>query len=158
MLTGQLSVTRTVFDRLTGFDIRFRQQATSGNADTDFGCRLLQSGSGVVFNPDAISWQKYVVTPRQYLRRWREVGKADVRFVQKHPDRMDAIFTRKKLRQRRRWMIAPVAAVLRWVFVRRVEHGRTDPKTARWFKAVRWHEYWRGVADAGGLPGSAARS
>src|SRR6185436_4086895 len=121
MLTGQLSVTRAVFERLTGFDTHFRQQHTSGNADADFGHRLLQSGCRVVFNPAAISWQQYIVTPRQYLRRWREVGLADVRLVRKHPERAEAIFTRKKLQNRRRWMIGPIAAAMRWVSVRRVE-------------------------------------
>jgi glycosyltransferase involved in cell wall biosynthesis len=152
MLTGQLSVTRAVFGRLTGFDTRFRQQDTSGNADTDFGHRLLQSGCRVVFNPAAISWQHYVVTPRQYLRRWHEVGRADVRLVRKHPDRAEAIFSRKKLQNRHRWMVWPAAALLRWVFVRRVERGLTDRRTARWFNTVRWYEYWRGVEESGGLP------
>jgi glycosyltransferase involved in cell wall biosynthesis len=152
MLTGQLSVSRAVFERLTGFDTRFRQQDTSGNADADFGHRLLQSGCRVVFNSAAISWQQYIVTPRQYLRRWREVGRADVRLVRKHPERAEAIFTPKKLQNRRRWMVGPVAAALRWVFVRRVERGLTDRRTAGWFNAVRWCEYWRGVADAEGRP------
>jgi glycosyltransferase involved in cell wall biosynthesis len=152
MLTGQLSVSLELFQRLSGFDTRFRQQATSGNADTDFGCRLLNSGCRVVFNPRAISWQKYIVTPRQYLRQWREVGRADVRLVYKHADRWPMIFTPKKLAQRRWWMTPPVAAVLRWVFLKRVEQGRTDQWTARGFKRVRWYEYWRGVAEAGGIP------
>jgi glycosyltransferase involved in cell wall biosynthesis len=153
MLTGQISVSRALFERLGGFDTGFRQLATSGNADTDFGCRLLESGCLVVFNERAISWQWYVVTPRQYLRRWHEVGRADVRFVRKHPGQRAAIFTPKKLAQRRRWMVAPLAMLCRWVFVRRVERGRTDARTARWFRRVRWYEYWRGVAEAGGIPG-----
>lgn len=152
MLTGQLSVGRALFVRLSGFDIRFRQKISSGNADTDFGYRLLHSGSRVVFNAQAISWQKYIVTPRQYLRQWREAGLADVRFVRKHPDQLATIFTRRKLQQQRRWMIAPVAAILRWVSVRRVEQGRTDVRTAAWYGKVRWYEYWRGVSEAGGVP------
>ena len=156
MLTGQLSVNRALFERLSGFDTRFRQQVTSGNADTDFGCRLLNSGCRVVFNPQAISWQKYIVAPGQYLRQWHEVGRADVRFVRKHPDQWAAIFTPKKLAQRRPWMIPPVATVLRWVFLMRVEQGRTDAWTARWFKRVRWYEYWRGVAEEGGVPENGA--
>lgn len=152
MLTGQLSVGRDLFSELAGFDTRFRQQATSGNADTDFGFRVLRSGCPVVFNARAITWQKYIVTPRQYLRQWREVGRADVRYVRKHPDQFVAIFTPKKLRQRRRWMIRPVGTVLRFVLLRRVEQGRTDGRTERWFKKVRWYEYWRGVTEAGGIP------
>jgi glycosyltransferase involved in cell wall biosynthesis len=152
MLTGQLSVGKALFQDLAGFDTGFRQQATSSNEDLDFGLRLLQEGHRVVFNPKAITWQNYVITPRQYLRQWREAGLGDIRFVRKHPDQLVAIFPPRKLRQRRRWMIPPVAAVLRWIVLRRVEQGRTDGLTARWFAKVKWQEYWRGVAEAGGIP------
>jgi glycosyltransferase involved in cell wall biosynthesis len=152
MLTGQLSLRRDLFERLAGFDIGFRQQVTSGNADTDFGCRLLESGCAVVFNPRAISWQTYIVTPRSYLRRFREVGRADVRFVKKHPEQFDQIFTARKLGARRRWMIPPVALAVRGVAVRLVTRGRTDERTVRWFTRARWCEYWLGVREAGGIP------
>jgi GT2 family glycosyltransferase len=152
MLSGQLSVRRTVFERLAGFDTHFRQETTSSNEDIDFGQRLLDSKCRVVFNPNAVSWQRYVVTPRQYLKQWRESGRADVRLARKHPEKRSAIFTPRKLRQRRRWMIGPVAACLRWMLVRRVEHGHTDETTSVWFHRVRWNEYWQGVAEAGGLP------
>jgi glycosyltransferase involved in cell wall biosynthesis len=152
MLTGQLSVGRALFERLEGFDAGFRQRTTSSNEDIDFGQRLLQGGHRAVFNPSAISWQQYVVTPRQYLQSSREAGRADVRLAQKHPDQLMEIFTPRKLSQRRRWMRAPVAVVLRWLLVTRVERGRRDARTARWFARLRWCEYWRGVADAGGVP------
>jgi glycosyltransferase involved in cell wall biosynthesis len=148
MISGQLSVSRELFQRLAGFDTRFRQETTSSNGDLDFGHRLLREGYRAVFNPRAVSWQKYVVTPRAYLRVWREAGRADVRFVRKHPDQASAVFTGRKLGQRRRWMVPPVAMVIRWLILRRVEHGRTDARTARWFKKVRWYEYWRGVTEA----------
>lgn len=152
MLTGQLSVPRSLFARLMGFDALFRQQASSSNADTDFGLRVLNSGCRVVFNARAISWQKYIVTPGNYLHQWREIGKGDVRFVRKHPGQSGTIFTMKKVRNRRRWMTAPVAAVARWVFLPRVARGETDRTTARWFARLKWYEYWRGVAEAGGIP------
>ena len=151
MLTGQLSVARETFDRLVGFDTRFRQQFTSGKADTDFGRRLHESGYRVVFNPEAISWQQYVVPPRAYLRQWRENGRADVRFVQKHPDAFDATFSAKKLRERRWWLVGPLAVAARWFVIRRLEQGRTDGRTVRWLRRVRYREYWRGVAAAGGM-------
>jgi glycosyltransferase involved in cell wall biosynthesis len=154
MLTGQLSVARALFERLMGFDAQFRQQVSSSNADTDFGHRLLNSGCRVVFNAWAISWQKYIVTPRNYLHQWREIGRGDVRFVRKHPAQSATVFTTKKVRKRRRWMTAPVAAVARWVFLPRVARGHTDEATARWFARLKWYEYWRGVAEAGGVPPS----
>ena len=152
MLTGQLSISRDLFLRLSGFDTAFRQKVTSGNADTDFGCRLLESGCAVVFNPRAISWQTYIVSPSSYLRRFREAGRADVRFVRKHPNQYDQIFSARKLRERRRWMIPLVGVALRTVAARRVATGRTDQRTTRWFSKARWCEYWLGVAEAGGMP------
>jgi len=151
MLTGQLSVARGPFARLMGFDTRFRQRVTTGKADTDFGQRLLETGHRVVFNPRAISWQQYVVPPRTYLRQWREIGQADVRFVQKHPEAFDATFSAKKLRERRWWLVGPLAVVARWFVIRRLEQGRTDGRTVRWLRRVRYREYWRGVAAAGGM-------
>ena len=152
ILTGQLSVGRELFQRLNGFDTGFRQEITSSNEDLDFGQRLLKAGCHVVFNANAISWQNYIVTPHQYLRQWREAGRADVRLARKHPDLKAMIFTPRKLEQRRWWMIGPIAAVLRSVVLQRVGRGRTDARTALWFRRVRWHEYWRGVAEAGGIP------
>jgi glycosyltransferase involved in cell wall biosynthesis len=152
MLTGQLSVGRALFERLAGFDTAFHQQVTSGNADTDFGCRLLETGAEVVFNPVAVSWQRYVVTPRSYLRRFREVGRADVRFVRKHPGEFDKIFTARKLSERRWWMLRPQGFVLRWAAILLARSGRTDRRAMRWFAKARWCEYWLGVADAGGIP------
>lgn len=152
LLTGQASISRSLFRQLGEFDTNFTRGGSFGNEDLDLGYRLLSQGHRVVFNPNAVSWQYYVVQPRQYLRQWHQAGQADVDFVRKYPDQRVAIFTPRKLRQRRHWMIAPVAAVLRWVLVRRVEQGYMDARTTRWFHRVRWYEYWRGVAEAGGMP------
>ncbi|HQQ78339.1 MAG TPA: hypothetical protein PLB01_13375, partial [Thermoanaerobaculia bacterium] len=46
----------------------------------------------VVFEPAAVSRQRYVVTPRQHLRQWRQTGRADVAFARKHPARAADLF------------------------------------------------------------------
>ncbi len=92
LLTGQLSVSRAAFDRVGGFDLRFTLGGTFGNEDVDFGYRLVQSGFRCAFNPAAISWQRYVISASELLRRTRDVGQADVAFARKHPERGAELF------------------------------------------------------------------
>jgi glycosyltransferase involved in cell wall biosynthesis len=63
VIGGQLSLSKRLFDELGGFDMSFTKQGTFGNEDRDFACRLLAAGRRIVFNPDAISWQTYIVRP-----------------------------------------------------------------------------------------------
>ena len=87
VLTGQLSVCREVFDAVGGFDdVDFTRDGAFGNEDLDFGLRLKSGGYRVVFNPDAVSYQRYVVGFRQHLDQWRDVGRADVTLVRRHPE------------------------------------------------------------------------
>ena len=69
IMTGQLSIARSTFLQLGGFSLKFTQGGSFGNEDLDFGLRLINSGYKIFFNPQAISWQKYVVTPHQYLKQ-----------------------------------------------------------------------------------------
>ena len=92
LLTGQLSVTRPVFEAIGGFDTGFTAGGAFGNEDIDFGYRLLEQGYRVHFNPHAISWQKYVVTPERYLVQWHQTGQADVRFARKYPEEATRLF------------------------------------------------------------------
>src|SRR5207302_2863525 len=64
LLTGQLSIARKTFHRVRGFDTQFTRGGSFGNEDLDFGFRLLREKYHIVFNPNAISWQYYVVQPR----------------------------------------------------------------------------------------------
>jgi len=92
LLGGQLSLTRKTFLDVSGFDTDFNINGSFGNEDIDFGYRLKKKGYKVVFNPNAISWQRYVVTPRQYLRQYRQSGRAAVILARKHPDQIENIF------------------------------------------------------------------
>jgi len=163
LLAGQLSLPREIFDRVGGFDARFTHGGTFGDEDIDFGHRLTLAGYRIVFNPHAISWQQYVVGPRQHLRQWRQAGAADVAFARKHPDQADALFALQNVHfwtNRRVWrplvavplLTAPLMAVLRSLAIALVERGAQGPLTARFFFEIRAMEYWRGVRGAGGLP------
>ena len=162
-LTGQMSLRKEVFERCGGFDTDFTCGGTFGNEDVDFGYRLQQGGYHLVFNPAAISWQKYVVQPRQYLKQYRQGGRADVIFARKHPEQAETIFTLSKLdRPSNRLVWAPLVALspwsapilefVRWFALRRAERNALDGKTSKWFRRAKRIEYLKGVREAGGVP------
>src|SRR5207248_8359477 len=81
---------RDLFLQLGGFDTYFERPY--GGEDVDLGRRLAKAGYQAGFNADAISWQRYVITPRQLLRQWRYFGRGAVLLARKHPDQIDQIF------------------------------------------------------------------
>ena len=78
----------------------FTRDGAYGNEDLDLGYRLRQAGQRIVFNERAVSRQRYVVTPAQYLRQWRQVGRADVMLARKHPEEADGLFHRSRTERR----------------------------------------------------------
>src|SRR5829696_6163524 len=163
LLTGQLSVRRDVFSALGGFDEDFTRGGTFGGEDTDFGQRLLAGGYNVVFAPDAVSWQHYIVQPAAYLRQWHQAGGADVRYVRKHPLEGDRIFLAHRPQSRINRLIwrplarvpivsTAVAAGTRQVTLALADRRPNDARVRRLFFKVRDLEYWRGVHRAGGVP------
>lgn len=163
VLTGQLSVHRTVFESLGGFDERFTRGGAFGGEDTDFGKRFLESGHSVVFVPTAVSEQNYVVTPQAYLTQWHQAGLADVAYVRKHPREGRRILeSRRPERHSNRYLARPlarcppvsrpVAAMARRVVVELARLRPHAPAVEQLFFLVRNLEYWRGVNEAGGLP------
>lgn len=163
LLTGQLSVSRVVFNRLGGFAGEFTRDGSFGNEDVDFGYRLLKHGHRIVFNPEAVSWQRYEVHPRELLKRYRQAGQADVVFARTHPEKADELFELNEYAgwmDRRVWrplaslpFLGPAlsrlcARLALW----RIEKGSQDNLT-RWIFGAAWRlEYWSGVGDAGGIP------
>lgn len=153
LLTGQISIARELFYQITGFDTDFTVSGSFGNEDTDFGYRLLQQDYKIVFNPNAISWQKYVVTPRQYLRQWRQAGRADVVFVRKHPEQAPNIFIPRRAESwKDRFIYRWLRWLIRWFVLALIDMGVSDSITTPLFFKLRNLEYWRGVREAGGKP------
>jgi peptidoglycan/xylan/chitin deacetylase (PgdA/CDA1 family)/GT2 family glycosyltransferase len=163
LLTGQLSLPREIFQSVGGFDTNFTRGGSFGNEDIDFGYRLMLAGYRIVFNPEAISWQNYVVHPRQYLRQWRQAGRADVAFARKHPEQAKTLFALNGAStriNRRLWrplasvpvMTIPLLAALGWLAVTLMERGVQTAALARLFFEVRALEYWTGVREGGGMP------
>lgn len=151
IMTGQLSISRKLFFKMRGFDTQFTRGGAFGNEDLDFGLRLKKGKYRVVFNPDAVSRQKYVVTPRQYLRQYRQAGRADVLFARLHPDRADHLFTRSQSRLDRmlwRWC----RPLIRRLALTLLDLNRRGPLAAGLFFRLVNLEYYRGVREAGGIP------
>lgn len=163
LLTGQISLRRATFLSAGGFDgATFTREGSWGNEDIDFVLRLLNDGLRVVFTPRAVSHQRYMVRPGDYLRQWRQAGRADVALARKHPERaaeLNALTGARSAGARWLWrplLATPVlgSAVLAALrvgaprLIRRSE-GRVASKV---LFAARRLEHLEGQREAGGLP------
>lgn len=148
---GQLSISRKLFVRINGFDMNFTRDGTFGNEDRDLAFRLLKEGCKIVFNPNAISRQTYIITPRQFLRQYRQAGSADANLARKHAEQSDRIFnpdcveswTDRYVWRWLRWSIRPLVLAL-------VQSGKQDAWRTKLFWWVWKLEYCQGIRDAGG--------
>ena len=164
LLTGQLSIRRTVFDDIGGFDGRFTLDGSFGNEDLDLGTRLLERFS-VRFNPRAISYQRYVVSPRANMKQWFQAGQADVAFARKHSERASELFDLHGFSSRlTRYVLMPLARVpllpsaLAGLATALAEgaSGKVrllDRAIVKFFFMARNVLYWSGVHSSGGVPG-----
>jgi glycosyltransferase involved in cell wall biosynthesis len=80
---GHISVRRSAFESIGGFDESFGGNGDYG--DFDIGHRLLRS-CAVRHNPKAVSHHGGVLGALQYIRRARNCANATVRFTAKHPE------------------------------------------------------------------------
>jgi len=151
LLTGQMSIRREVFIAVGGFDTSFTRNGEYGGEDLDLGRRLRNSGCRIVFDPEAISRQRYVVTPRHYLRQWRQSGRASVLLARQHPDQADRIFRHRET-SFDRLVGRPLRGLFREIILAVVATGIQSDRITRWFYRVRNLERFRGVRDAGGRP------
>jgi peptidoglycan/xylan/chitin deacetylase (PgdA/CDA1 family) len=151
-----------LFQAVGGFDTRFTVGGSFGNEDIDFGYRLMTAGYSIVFCSTAVSHQRYVVSPAQHLRQWRQAGRADVAFARKHPQEATTLFelngasSRLARRIARPLSKAPLwqiwTAPLCWLAVALASLNLQDRCTVALFQIMRALEYWRGVWEAGGIP------
>jgi glycosyltransferase involved in cell wall biosynthesis len=156
---GQLSISRELFFQLNGFDVNFTRNGTFGNEDRDLACRLLDAGYKIAFNPNAISRQTYIVTPRQFLRNYRQAGAADVNLASKHPDRSDRIFNSECVESRMNrlvwhWLHWPLA----WLALKLLECGKEYLWCVRLFWWVWRLEYCQGVREGKKIQGRERRN
>jgi glycosyltransferase involved in cell wall biosynthesis/peptidoglycan/xylan/chitin deacetylase (PgdA/CDA1 family) len=163
VFSGQLSVRRSAFEDLGGFDTAFTSAGAFGNEDADFGVRLLERFD-VRHNPSAISRQLYVVSPREFMQRARRAVAADLHFIGKHPELARELFERKGYaRPLARLIYRPLARIpllpdlLAGTAIRIADMAlktpfRSSRVIARFFSGARSLAYWSGLHAKGWLP------
>jgi glycosyltransferase involved in cell wall biosynthesis/peptidoglycan/xylan/chitin deacetylase (PgdA/CDA1 family) len=165
LVSGHLSIKRKIFEAVGGYDESFTEGGTFGDEDLDFAVRL-RGANRICFNPDAIASQRYVVTPRQYLRQWAQAARSDVRFARKHPAHASELF---KLHGRDRWttrlLLRPLAtipgiagafaAAASWIAELEPRFPQAFQRAfGKLFSTARDLLYWRAVRKASGMPSS----
>ena len=163
--TGQLSMRRSVFEELGGFDETFTSDGAFANEDADLGVELL-SRFKVEHNPAAIARQRYVVGPGELMARTPLWASGDIRFVTKHPELTRDLFVARGATQRRtRFLYRPLAAIplvprlLRrlGVWVANVAFRtplRSSRTLARFFDATKSVSCWYELRKRGWFPTS----
>jgi peptidoglycan/xylan/chitin deacetylase (PgdA/CDA1 family) len=149
LITGQMSLARDLFVRIGGFDTRFTRGGMFGNEDHDLGARLLEEGCVIMFNVDAVTRQRYVVTPSQYLDQWRDVGAADVLLARKRPGQAELLGSRPAP-NRSGVLWRPLRLPLRLLVLALTGAAMKGHRVSRLFFAVRDLEYFHGRRSAGG--------
>jgi len=153
LLTGQVSMARRRFAELGGFDESFNLGGAYGREDTDLGLRLEAAGGRLAYDPQAISHQVYEVTLRRNLARWRQVGRASVALVRKHPFMPEFVVRQGwRLGLFDRWVGRWLSRLVAPPLLALLESGREPRRLTRLFFWLQHHQYYRGVRDAGGYP------
>ncbi|MFL6725926.1 MAG: glycosyltransferase [Sphingomicrobium sp.] len=163
IFTGQLSVRRSLFEQLGGFDTALTSGSAFGSEDADFGARLL-AAHDVRHNASALSFQRYVVQPQEYGNRVKRAVAAHVQFVRKHPHLARDLFERRGFnRPMVRWIYRPLSRVpliprlIAGLAVRMAQVGsrtrfKSNRALARLFSGACSLAYWTALRQRGWLP------
>ena len=154
LLTGNLSLPRSLFWQVGGFDERFRV-----HEDYELGYRLLRVGARLSFYPQAYGYHHEGTNLDGAMQRKYQEGKADVLLGRLYPDlRSDLLMTRLD-----RYSLLP-SRVLRWLAFHLPSLGEVSTRLlllvlsfAQKTRFLRlWqrllyglfaYHYWRGVAE-----------
>jgi peptidoglycan/xylan/chitin deacetylase (PgdA/CDA1 family)/glycosyltransferase involved in cell wall biosynthesis len=154
LLTGQISVPREAFERLGGFDVAFTRGGLVPGADRDFGYRARKDGLRIVFNPAAISYQRYEVDARDYIRRTRDGARGDRVLAARYPEIADELWQPRFNTPYARLTLGPLAALprplslpVRSLAVRLFSRPDPGPGSNRLFFAVQTMERLRGARE-----------
>lgn len=139
-VTGNVSVRREWLERVGAFDMRFDGY---GREDYELGYRLLQAGVRILHDPAAVGVHRYGKGVRDWLRQWRETGRADVRFSRAHPELADDVMSMTSFPIVPHVRPATAFAELVAIALNPVG-GAVWGRTARAVQAV---HYWRGVTE-----------
>ena len=87
-VTGNISVARSRLVDVGAFEPAFTGY---GREDYELGLRLRKAGLRFVHEPDAFGIHRYDKSALDWLRMFRAIGRADVIFARRHPDRTDEV-------------------------------------------------------------------
>lgn len=87
-VTGNVSVARARLADVGGFEPAFTGY---GREDYELGFRLQQAGLRFIYEPSAVGVHYYEKSPLEWLRQFRSMGRADVKFARKHPASVDEV-------------------------------------------------------------------
>jgi GT2 family glycosyltransferase len=82
---GHLSVRRSAFEFIGGFDERFTAKGGYGYEDTDLAHRLLKQFS-IRRNSDALVHHRKLISPHAYISRAQSCASAETYLLAKHPE------------------------------------------------------------------------
>lgn len=160
VFTGHLSIRRDTFEALAGFSTAFTAGGTFGNEDVDLAQRLIDAGARIAFRPDAITYQRFVVTAHDHLRRAEELGAADMALLRAHPDlegerRISTLRRGPTGRVSRAVAFMPrlVPAFTRpvqGIVTAAIDRGADGRVARRALRAMYDIRYWQGVRGSGG--------
>jgi glycosyltransferase involved in cell wall biosynthesis/peptidoglycan/xylan/chitin deacetylase (PgdA/CDA1 family) len=165
IFTGQLSVRRSVFNQLGGFDETYTSGQSFAHEDTEFGVRLLARYCAR-YNPEAISRQRYVVRPREIIRRASQAATSDLRFATRHPQFARLLFQHRRASGRLvRYLYRPLSRVpllpkaIAALAVLAAEAGlrtrfRSNRLLGKFFGFAQGLSYWSAMRSHGGIPDS----
>jgi GT2 family glycosyltransferase len=153
--SGNLSIRRTVFDAVHGFDERFTMY---GNEDLELSLRLSAAGVSLVYEPAAIAYQSYDKDFGALARDNVAKGRTAVLFARLHPEARGQLklesFARESLSRRIvvRTLLAAtrifppirglVVAVVAWLGERRI------PGARHLYPVTLDYLYWCGAREA----------
>jgi glycosyltransferase involved in cell wall biosynthesis/peptidoglycan/xylan/chitin deacetylase (PgdA/CDA1 family) len=158
---GQFSVKRLLFEKVGGYQAAFNRGRRFGNHDLDLNLRLEAEGATVAFNGRALSTHTYVHGYRAIWRIFELMGRSDVAFDRRFPQRqprktrpVPPSGTRKGVLARSTlhhpWLASAAVAPLGRLARTLVDRGGRDPVTRKIGYVTLTHRYWFGVAMEGG--------
>lgn len=168
MLGGHLSLSRSLFEGLGGFDPLFTAGGCFGGEDIDFGWRARLRGVPLRYVPQAVARQVYTKTFRALASDIRQGAMADVNLVRRHPDLRRWLML-GRLHElgplQRRFFEATMRGSLAASAAGKLGILALDT-AARWHRSgtaldlvhglLRAHLYAAGLRQAGGIPAPAA--
>ena len=123
--TANCSAWRDDLERAGWFDVTMPPYAAM--EDTEFAYRLVQSGTRIVYRPDAEVLHEHEVELAPYLDRQRRAGRAAVQVVARHPELFDVVGVADVADVGLREQF--YSALLRYAFVCGVEDGLEEQVT-----------------------------